>query len=184
MKRFAALLGAPLLALACLMVSAAPAPAQDRAPVILTPDTEVVLRFDDRDDHLVSADRAPAAWTAFEIAVARLMVAGTGMDSGSSATLRSHDNMPPAPVIERGVVRIRFFQIAGRHSVLFVENGSNRALVYRATMTRDGGQSPTDVCLVPAHQRGNEHWPHPIERFALSDFRLVEWQGGATVPCA
>lgn len=180
MTRFATLPGAALLAAACLAAPAALA--QDRAPVILTPDTEAVLRFD--DDHPVSAHRAPAAWTEFEVAVARLMVTGTGMDSGSSATLRSHDNMPPAPVTERGVVRIRFFQIAGRHSVLFVENGTDRALVYRATMTRDGRQSPTDVCLIPAHQRGNEHWPHPIERFALSDFRLVEWQGGATVPCA
>jgi hypothetical protein len=184
MKRFAVLPGALLLAMAWLTAAPTLALAQDRAPVILIPDTEMVLRFDDRDDRLISADRAPAAWTIFEIAVARLMVAGTGMDSGSSATLRSHDNMPPPPVITPGVVRIRFFQIAGRHSALFIENGSNRALVYRAIMTRDGRESPTDVCLVPARQRGNEHWPHPIERFALSDFRLVEWQGGATVPCA
>jgi hypothetical protein len=113
-----------LLAMAWLMASPAPALAQQRAPVILTPDTEMVLRFDDRDDHLVGADRAPAAWTAFEIAVARLMVAGTGLDSGSSATLRSHDNMPPPPAIAPGVVRIRFFRIAGHHSALFIANGS------------------------------------------------------------
>jgi hypothetical protein len=105
------------------------------------------------------------------------------MDSGSSATLREHDNVPPPPPITQGVVRLRFFQIAGRHTALFVENGSGRALVYRATMTRQGRQSATDVCLVPAGQRGNEHWPHPIERLALSDFTFVEWQGGATVPC-
>lgn len=184
MKRFATLLGAALLATACLTASAAPALAQDRAPVILTPDTEVILRFDDDDGHLVSADRAPAAWTAFELAIARHMVAGIGMDSGGSATLREHDNMPPTPPIAPGVVRIRFFHIAGRHTVLFVENGSGRALVYRATMTRAGRQSPTDVCLIPAQSRGNEHWPHPIERLALSDFRFVEWHGGATVPCA
>jgi len=171
-------------AAAYLLVLPAPGRAQDRVPVVLTPDESVTLRFDHRDADPALVERTPATWTPFELAVARHLVAGIGVDSGSSATLREHEDLPPLPAIAPGLVRLRIFQIAGRQTVLFIENGEDRALVYRATMTRSGRDAPTDVCLVPAHNFANEHWPYPIDQLSLSDLRLVEWNGGDTVPCA
>lgn len=173
---------APAIAFALFLAS--PSFGQDHLPVVLAPDEAVTLRFDHGDSGPALVDRSPATWTPFELAVARHDVVGIGVDVGSSATLHEQDDVPQPPAIAPGVIRLRFFRIAGRHSVLFIENGEDRALVYRATMTRDGRDEPTDVCLVPGHQRINEHWPYVIERLALSDFRLVEWDGGDRVPCA
>jgi len=169
------------LAAACALQVAAPAPAQDQVPVIVAPDETVTLRLDGKGPPRV--DRAPATWTEFETALARRLVTGVGVDVGDSATAREHSGLPPAPEIAAGVVRMRFFLIADRQSVLFIENGQDRALVYRAVMTRNGRSEPTDVCLIPAHSRAQEHWPYPIDRLSLSDLHLVEWTGGATVPC-
>jgi hypothetical protein len=171
-----------VLAAACALQIAAPAPAQDRLPVIVVPDETITLRLDDNRAPVV--DRSPATWTEFETAVARRLITGIGVDIGGSATLRSHTGLPPEPEITAGAVRMRFFQIAGRQSVLFIENGEDRALIYRAVMTRNGRSEPTDVCLVPGRSRAQEHWPYPIEQLSLSDLHLVEWTGGETVPCA
>jgi hypothetical protein len=67
------------------------------------------------------------------------------------------------------------------NAALFLSNGYGSTLRYRAVM-RSGGQSvATDVCDVPPHLLGLEHWPYPIDQLDLTDFRLVETNG--TMQC-
>ena len=78
---------------------------------------------------------------------------------------------------------MKVLSIAGRHTVLVVENGLPRAIAYRARMTVDGRTHSTDVCVVMPGLPSYEHWPHPIERIELSDFRFVPWQPGQRPTC-
>lgn len=67
--------------------------------------------------------------------------------------------------------------------MLVIENGYDRALVYRAELTRDGRRRATDVCAVRPGLRSYEYWPHRVERLRLSDFQLVSWRQGQEVIC-
>ena len=87
-----------------------------------------------------------------------------------------------APVAPNRIT-LRFHSIAGQHSMLILENGYDRAIVYRARMTLGDRTTPTDVCLVMPGRRGYEHWPHSIDRLDLSDFSVTEWREGDPVTC-
>jgi hypothetical protein len=91
--------------------------------------------------------------------------------------------MPDPPAIVPGQVRLRFLLIAGREAELLLENGFDRALVYRARITLAGESRPTDVCVVLPNNRSSEHWPDAIERIDLSDFELVPWPEGRAPTC-
>ena len=65
---------------------------------------------------------------------------------------------------------------------MLLENGYDRALVYRARITVAGRTRPTDVCVVLPSNRSSEHWPEAIERIDLSDFELVTWRGARRRP--
>jgi len=67
--------------------------------------------------------------------------------------------------------------------LLVIENGQGRALRYRAGMTVNGQERHTDVCVVLPRLPSYEHWPHPIERLELSDFRFVPWVAGTPPTC-
>jgi hypothetical protein len=160
-------------------VIAAPALAQ---AVALAPEEAVTLRL---DGEAAPAERGRAEWTPFDIAIARHM-SGLPIPEAPvpfASPLPNGPSIPEAPPIRAGVVRLRFMSIAGQHSLLIVENGYDQALVYRARMTRDGETGPTDVCLVTPRRRGFEHWPHPIERIELTDFRFIPWRPGEPQPC-
>jgi hypothetical protein len=92
--------------------------------------------------------------------------------------------MPVEPAVAPGMVRARLLSIAGRHSLLVLENGYDRAIAYRARMTRGDRTAATDVCIVVPRRHDFEHWPHPIDRLEIYDFRFVEWKPGETVTCA
>lgn len=164
---------------AAFAVVAAPSPAQE---IALAPEEAVILRL---EGDAAPAERGRAEWTPHDIAVARHLAGLTPPEApAASASPVPGGLSPSAPApIRPGAVRLRFMSIAGRHSMLIVENGYDRALVYRARMTRGGETLPTDVCLVTPRQRGFEHWPHPIERIQLSDLRLVAWRQGDPQPC-
>lgn len=164
---------------------AASAAAQDRIPIGLTPGQAITLQLDRDGATLARSDVGEAEWTPFDLAVARYLAGITPPKEPAPAIALPNDNaMPPAPAVQPDRLRLRFLSIAGQHSLLILENGYDRALVFRALITRDGTTRPTDVCLVMPHRHGFEHWPFPVARIEVSDLHFVPWQEGDPVPCA
>jgi hypothetical protein len=169
-----------LLAAVLAIAAAAPAAAQT---VTLAPEEAVTLRMDGKDG-LAVATRGRAEWTPFDLAVARNFLRGLyDQGVGPNSVPTALPGMPAPPAIVPGQVRVRFLMIAGRQAELLLENGFDRALVYRASITLAGHTRPTDVCVVLPSNRSSEHWPDAIERIDLSDFELVPWQEGRRPTC-
>jgi hypothetical protein len=101
----------------------------------------------------------------------------------TARTIPGGDGMPTPTPIAPNRIGLRLHSIAGRHTMLVIENGYDHAIVYRARMVRNGQEQATDVCLVMPNRRGYEHWPHMIDRLDLSDFTVAEWREGDEVPC-
>jgi hypothetical protein len=174
-----------VLLVAAMMIIGAPALAQDREPVTLAPEEAITLRLDASGATLAREQGGRAEWSPFDLAVARHLSGITPPKGPAPAMALPGDaGLPPAPAVRPGVLRLRFMSIAGEHSILILENGYDRAIVFRARMTRGGETRPTDVCLVVPMHFGFEHWPHPIERIEISDIHLVPWRPGDPVPCA
>jgi hypothetical protein len=153
------------------------------APLELEPEQAVVLQIEPSGDYLVTGI-SRAEWTPFDVAAARHLAGQTPPQvPQTTAEPLTADIMPEPPQLPPGQVAVRFMAIAGRHALLVVENGYDQALVYRARMSRNGQTRSTDVCVVPPRLGSYEHWPHPIERLTLSDFRLVPWREGQEVTC-
>ena len=149
----------------------------------LSPGDAVTIRFDD-GGRTGEPERGRAAWSRFDLVVARQLAGMTPPDAPMTEGIPiqgSEGNRPdPIPADE---VRLRLFSIADRHALLVVENGQGRALAYRARMTANGRTQPTDVCIVLPHLPSYEHWPHPVERIELSDFRFIPWPPGQMPTC-
>jgi hypothetical protein len=88
----------------------------------------------------------------------------------------------PAPLKPNTVVIA--FVVENGQSGLIIRNGYDMGFVYRARITRDGREGPTDVCLVMPKKRGYEHWPYPISQIELSDLSLRPWKPKDGLPCA
>ena len=67
------------------------------------------------------------------------------------------------------------------NTALFILNGYDSALRYRAVMRSGDRSARTDVCDVSPHMLGLEEWPYSVADLDLSDLRLIEWSG--TVQC-
>ena len=169
---------------AAMIVWTMPASAQSPAPVTLRPGEAVTIRYDDGGP-VGAPERGRAEWTPFTVYAAQQLAGQTPPDAPQAyAQPIGHESDAPDP--ERpapGQIRLRFLSIGGRHTLLVVENGLQRALAYRARMTSRGRTQPTDVCIVPPGVGGFEHWPHPIDTIELSDFRIVAWQPGQAPTC-
>ena len=170
--------------LAAALLVASPAAAQNLPAISLTPGEAVTVRFDD-GGRVGEPERGRAAWSRFDIVAARQLSGQTPPDAPVPVgePLNAPDGTRPDP-IPPNEVRLRFHVIADRHAMLVVENGQGRALSYRARMTVDGEARHTDVCIVLPHLPSYEHWPHPIERIELSDFRFISWIPGRAPTCA
>jgi hypothetical protein len=162
---------------AVIAAIAAPALAQE---ITLVPGEAVTLRL---EGDATAGERGDAEWTPHDLAVAHHLAGLAPPKAPVGSPSQLPEGMPAAAPVRENVVRLRFLSIAGQHSLLIVENGYNRALVYRARMTREGRAEPTDVCLVTPRNRSYEHWPHPIEGIAIADLRLVPWRPGDPQPC-
>ena len=175
MKAFAFLLGA--------LLSAPPAAAQEIPALSLAPGDSVVLHFDD-GGRVGPPERGTATWSRFDLHAARQLAGITPPDAPvpNAMPIQGTDEARPEP-IPPGVVRVRVMSIAGRHTLLVVENGQAGALAYRARMTAHGRTQPTDVCVVLPHLPSYEHWAFPIERLELSDFRFIPWAPGRAPTC-
>jgi hypothetical protein len=173
-----------LLAAAIVAVGA-PAIAQDRLPVTLAPEQAITLRLDENGATIARENPGRALWSSFDIAVARHL-AGIAPPKGPAPAmdLPADGSLPPPPAVQPNRLRLRFMSIAGQHSILILENGYDRGIIFRARMTRGSETRPTDVCLVVPMRYGFEHWPHPLDRIEISDIHLVPWRTGDPVPCA
>jgi len=159
-------------------LAVAPLPAWGQA-IALGPGEAVTLRVGEKSP----SERGRAEWTPYDLAVARHLVGQPVPEAPVDSAEPVPRDMPEAPPLRPGAVRLRFLSIAGRHSLLIVENGYDQALVYRARMTYEGRTRPTDVCLVRPGQRGFEHWPNALERIELYQVELVPWREGDPQPC-
>jgi hypothetical protein len=173
------------IAALCLLIAAAPAAGPDIPNLSLAPGEAVTVHFDD-GGRVGEPQRGAAAWSRFDLVAARHLAGMTPPDApvpvatpiGEPADGSRPDPIPPHEV------RLRLLSIAGRHTLLVVENGQGRALAYRARMTVGGQTRHTDVCIVLPRLPSYEHWAHPIERLELSDFRFVPWLAGRAPTCA
>jgi len=176
MRRIVILLG--LLAL-----PAAAAAAQEIPNLSLAPGEAVTIQLDD-GGRVGAPRREPATWSRFDLVAARQLAGMTPPDApmreGIPIDAPAGGGPDPIPPNE---VRLRLMSIAGRHALLVVENGQGRALAYRARMTVGGQARHTDVCIVLPGLPSYEHWPHPIERIDLSDFRFIPWAPGRAPTC-
>jgi len=163
--------------------ASAPEPASERATVGLG--ESVLARIEGGGVRVI--ERTPAgALTPFEQRAAGQLGSGDyDWASGpTAAPMTAHpDDPPPAPV-QAGAVRIRFMPVPGKNETLLsIENGYDRAFVYRALITVRGRAQATDVCLVRPRLRGIEHWPYVIERLEIYEVTLAPWQDGDPVSC-
>ena len=166
-----------------LAFAAAPASAQQAASIELAPEQAVALRLEPKASRPTIAQSGRAVWTAYDLAAARHLAGQAPPDVPQPTPGRFPDELRDAPAVDPDVVQLRFMSIADRHALLVVENGYDMALVYRARMIRNGETEHTDVCVVTPGNGSYEHWPHPIDRLVLSDFRLVPWEDGREVTC-
>lgn len=92
--------------------------------------------------------------------------------------------LPAAAPVAPGAVHIMFAEVAdGAQTMLILENGYDRGLVYRARIREAGTMHATDVCLVMPMRRGYENWPFASGRIELSDFRLEPWDPSQGIQC-
>ena len=173
---------APMIGLGLAAISAAAA-AQDIPAVALAPGEAVTVRFDD-GGRSGGPERGRAEWSRFDLVAARQLAGLTPPDAPmpEGLPMSGPDGIRPDP-IPQDEVRIRLLSIAGRHTLLVVENGQGRALSYRARMTVRGQTRHTDVCVVLPRLPSYEHWPHAIERLELTDFRFIPWAPGRPPAC-
>lgn len=160
--------------------------AQSAGVVTVPVGTSVTLRADDALSFRV-ASTGTATLDAYGAAAAKRL-GGVPCDTPTCAPIirqRGDLGLPAAPVVSSGVVRASFLALPKvGHSLLVIENGYGRALVYRARITVKGRTTPTDVCLVLNRRRGYEHWPYAIDRIELSALRLVQHDPARPLPCA
>lgn len=147
---------------------------------------EVVATLAPNGDATVTA-RNPAHTNAFEAASVAHFASGAMDDAiGPNGKPMGDFADVPSPVAAPDMLRLRFTsgRVRGKpYALLVIENGYDRALVYRATMWVGEDAHPTDVCLVMPRKLGVEHWPHPIKAIELREMRLVAWEPGDAIPC-
>ena len=167
-----------------IVTAAASAAAQITPDLMLVPGEAVTIRVD-AGGRVAVSEKQQAKWSAFDVVAARHLTGLTPPNApvprGTAYSSPAGDPKPePVPPNQ---LRARFLSIEGRHSLLVIENGLRNAIKYRATMTVNGARHPTDVCVVLAGYPSYEHWPHPIERIELTDFRFVAAQPGLAPTC-
>lgn len=169
--------------LAALLLIAAPAVAQAQTVTIARGEA-VTLTQDDGGVWGVDRKAAPDA-TPDEASTAAKFVRGDMNDAvGPNVKPIPADPNAPPPMPQKGKLRLHFVKTPGAdQSMLVIENGYDRGMVYRATIRVGDRSGPTDVCLVMPGRLGYEHWPYAIDALVLSDIRLVPWKDGDPVPC-
>lgn len=164
---------------------AASALAQPGGTIRLAPEETVTIQLDPADNQVETVERGRAQWSPLFLAAARQLAGQPIPDKPvpTASPMPPVDGLAAPPPVAKGTLRLHLLAIAGQHGLLVVENGYDRALVYRARLTEHRKTRATDVCLVMPGTRSFEHWPHTIERLELRDFRLVDWDEEKPIPC-
>jgi hypothetical protein len=166
----------------------------DRA-VGLLPGESVVVRLDDHGQPnavilshgraedvppsklSVNADDQVKAMAASKHPPQEGVAPGTVMapEAVTEADLKPSD-LPLTAPLEKDTIRLTFKQVPGTTwMILFVENGYDKKLQYKARMLKMGDTiEPTDVCEVMSGKPSFENWPYPFAEIMISDLRLVD----------
>ena len=94
---------------------------------------------------------------------------------------------PPAPPI-KDVIRFTLKRMEGRPGMLlFIENGYERGIFFRAEITNDGSPTakgrPTSICPVMPVLRSVEHWPYSFRYVKISDVVFEEVRPDEPLAC-
>ena len=129
----------------------------------------------------VASAPEPAAMTPFDAFVfSQIVPEIADPDEGQMVAM---DDPSLMPTIAPGSIRLRFLAVPDHpDTMLVVENGYDRAVRYRATITVGEEQIDTSICIVPGMRPGIEHWPDSISEISLYDFRLIKGDDGLA-PC-
>lgn len=164
----------PIAALA--LIAAADAPVLDIAD-----GHSVSLQI--TDSGFSASAPAPAEIAPFEAAATNTLWQGGTYKVGSVGTGAGHDGVPETPPIAPNQIKLKMVDYPTGQTLLAVENGYGKALVYHAVMHLGRDTQATTVCLVQPGKRTMEHWPFKIDRLELSGLRLVDWKKGDPTPC-
>jgi hypothetical protein len=175
-----------LIVAAAAMPAAAFAETDAGLPLSLGQQITIELSGPDDAPKVMVVGIGRAVLDADGVAMARKM-AGTPCETPTcdAVNIVTADGAPVPPAAEPGKVRFGFLMAkATGHTILMIENGYDRAVTYRARISRDGEMTPTDVCLVAPSVRTYEDWPYKIDKIEISQFQLQPWKQGDPVPCA
>lgn len=164
----------PIAALA--LIAAADAPVLDIAD-----GHSVSLQI--TDSGFSASAPAPAEIAPFEAAATNTLWQSGTYKVGSVGTGAGHDGVPETPPIAPNQIKLKMVDYPTGQTLLAVENGYDKALVYHAVMHLGGDTQATTVCLVKPGKRTMEHWPFKIDRLELSGIRLIDWKTGDPTPC-
>jgi hypothetical protein len=174
-----------LIALAGLIGLTGSAVAQDAGSVALRVGEQVVVTFDDGGRISLASGGAATISDEEQAGILRLVMENPGA-TGPNAAAASGEDLAVSPVMA-GSIRMSFITLASAGEpdsrLLVLENGYDRALRYRATISRGRRSQPTDVCTVIPMLRGYEHWPFEIDRIELTGLTLIPFAQGAQPVC-
>jgi hypothetical protein len=157
----------------------------------LAPGTRFVLQIDDAGRMTVAPDGVPQLSNLDQNVAKQIADAYGDPDKlaksiGANATMFGGGIAKVQP-IPHDVIRVSLFELTGRDgksaTLLVFENGYDRALRYKASLSRGDKSAPTDVCTVLPHLRGYEQWPYPVDRIDLTGFTLIPYQAGSGPVC-
>jgi len=80
-------------------------------------------------------------------------------------------------------IHLKMEQMSGKvDTLLTLQNNSGEPIKYSATMRVENGRMlPTSSCPVLSGLSAFEHWPHPILRLTLANFRKLEGENVSMV---
>lgn len=153
--------------------------------VALKPGEAVTLVIDDGGRILVD-ERSKAKLSKFDKASTdRLLRSGSDYPTGPNVAylMPGEPGVPNPKAVAPAQILVKFAEYPAGHRMLFIENGYDRALTYRARIGAGDKSAATDVCTVLPLKRGQEHWPYRIDTIELSQLKLIPWKEGDAVTC-
>ena len=175
--------GLGLAAVIVAMTMSVAGHAQAAPALPIAPGQQLSFQIGSKTGDITIIAVARAAMTPFDIEATR-QVMGIPIPAAPVTQGTEFHAGIPAAAVTPGQVSVRMVAVGERATVLILENGYDRGMIYHAQMVVAGKNSATDVCIVPGGKRIYEHWPFLIERLDLSGFTLVPWKPGDPIPCA
>jgi hypothetical protein len=171
-----------IVILLATLVPASAAPASEKGLDTLVLEREVRLVVKLERDGITAIESGDTAATATDRQVAEAIARKVGPTNKPVSTeYEQHDGS-----LVNSQITLRFVTVSvegGSHSMLVVENGYERGLVYRASLQIDGRRQSKAVCPVQPRTRGYAAWPYPVDHIELTNLRLVAWKERGNAKC-